>query len=162
MKKLLLLLVLLMMVAPSVSANDLWVNYVDTFTDGDTDDIRVDPVYTTIMRIDKWAMYWFKIQIDNGYDNLPDTNFANDSVFVAFQHSFDKQTWTTGLALSAGIALGEADTIVTVAASLNLDSTYTETWGRARFIYTDSVTSTPELDGESFYRKFTAWFMGKY
>ena len=156
MKKILILAVLLM--ALSVSANDLSVLYTDSIGVADTAiaSKRVDTVYSDPpMYIAGFNQFnFFKSIIP--YHN--DTNWATDTFFVKFQHSFDRVNWMTcEIDTLLDTTSGSIDEFVLKSADSAIGN-----WGRLMLIHWDSLEATgPALLNNAYKYTIKLWIAPK-
>lgn len=159
LKRLMLLMLACALSWSGVEATDLSVLYVDAIG-GDTDQVRVDVIYTDSMDTREFKRIWLNIQFEAvskdsaGVNYVPydDSTFANDSFFVFYQYSADGINWFTSADDTiAKIKKGDADTTINVAISLNRDSLNLGNYGRIKFVHRNTLSGEYEL-GANVYR----------
>ena len=158
MKRLLKLLTLAGLLVCFLSAGgyctDLTVNYVDSLIGDDTTiTSRVDTVYTSAMRIIGVDYLCFGFEY-----GTPDTNWADDSLYVGYQLSRDGINWEAMLV---------SDTILPGASAVYTLSPLVDTIvGRAEGVYThlrgmaihwDSLPAAADIQGETYETEFKFW-----
>ncbi len=94
-RKLLLSLVVILLTVYNVTGTDLYVVYEDTLNGDDTTvTSRTDTVYTPSMKLFRYGDRADYVCFGITYID-PDTNWADDSVFVGYQLSRNGRDWTT-------------------------------------------------------------------
>ena len=151
MKKILLALLLL---CATVSANDLTVDYADLIG-ADTNGTRTDTAYTPSMFVGGYDRLWFTVSIKGlAYD----TGFANDSYFVFIQHSPNKIDWsTTGNDTLQKILKGDNDTTLNIATSINRDSVVVGNYVRVKFLHRNALANKQALTANTYSKRLRAW-----
>ena len=142
MKKLLMSFGLVLLLSSvAFSADRVRITYIDTIstTDSVATTVRYDTVLSSTFDLRDYTRLSFFV-----HAYIPpagsDTNWVNDTFFVKFQHSMDKDSWRTW----------EIDTLLDTAAGwspLNIfaqDSVYGR-WGRFMFIHKDSMEAAADI-----------------
>lgn len=164
MKKLLMLM-LPLLIAPAIQANDLTGIYTDSIG-ADSNSTRTDTFYTPSARIQEFDRIWLTIEIegvskDSASANYAatDTVFTNDSFFVFFQSSANLVDWTINEQDTLiKIKKGANDTIVNVANSVSRDSAnWVGNYGRIRVVHRNALTNQQALTANNYRKRITAW-----
>lgn len=95
MKKFILSLILVSLVASMGFATDMTLLFSDSITAADSADVRNDTVLSVVYDIRDYKVMNFYSYLRD-YLNLDDTNFVDDSFFVYLQFSADGYTWEAG------------------------------------------------------------------
>ncbi len=137
-----ILLILLLLTSVAKAGDFGEIIFRDSITPADTlaEALRVDTIYSKKYKLDGATNYQFGKNIYSG--NPPDTNWASDTFFVDFQHSFDGVNWRTWLVDTAVTTDGWSWSVLNIS---SLDSVVGG-FGRARLIHWDS-TETTTMDG---------------
>ena len=141
----------------NVSATDLVIDFVDSIEVADTAiaSIRADTAYSSIIPI--WGFnriqFFAQLGLLEGYH---DTNFAADTFFVDFQHSFDRVNWN--LWLCDTFQTNDTDWVVL---NVSTADSVVGKWGRARFIHWDSLEATgPGILANTYGKRLYLWMNG--
>lgn len=151
MKKFLMVSLLLMCM--SVSANDITIYYTDSIVGGDTaaEAVRCDTVYSYIIDISKFNSFTFFSELTS--DPYNDTAWADDTFWVDFQHSFNRKDWRV-IQIDTFLASGADWSAV----NLKTTASIIGNWGRARLIHWDTLgADTPGIEDNVYKKKLQLW-----
>lgn len=157
-RKLLLSLVVVLLTVYNVTGTDLTVVFTDELTGDDTTAIfRDDTVYTPPMRLFYAGEGADYICFGFSYED-PDTNWADDSIFVGYQLSRDGRNWTTIYVVDT--VLPGASTVFTLSPMVDTligrpEGVYSYLRGMATI--RDSLLAEKDLQGNSYTTTYRFW-----
>lgn len=111
--------------------------------------IRTDTVYSPTFPLAGYRYITFGTRVKS----LDTTGFANDTLTVKLQSSFDGSVWTTHGTTIQQIVGIPSDTVVNSTVIVDADASFLASLGRFMYIYTDSTTYVGGGLDNNVYRK---------